>query len=121
MYQTERILRRFGYRRLLGIDFTKEIMEIRLLFFLQAVTLAVFKKLLFALKPYFLGERKRIAILQPFLLIARIKPQIEIETFLLAVMGNLIFRLSSHRPFGVENRIPVLDRKSTRLNSSHWS
>lgn len=31
MYQTERILRRFGYRCLLGIDFTEEIMEIRLL------------------------------------------------------------------------------------------
>lgn len=53
MYQTERILRRFVYRCLLGIDFTEEIMKIWFLFFLQAVALAVFKKLLFALKPYF--------------------------------------------------------------------
>lgn len=88
MYQTERILRRFGYRCLLGIDFTEEIMKIWFLFFLQAVALAVFKKLLFPLKPYLLGECQCISVLQPFLLIARIKPQIEIETTYLVHPAN---------------------------------
>ena len=68
------------------------------LFLKGAIALSIFEKLLLTLKPNLLGKRKSIAILQSFLRVARVEPDIKIEILTLADMLYLILRLSHHSP-----------------------
>ena len=74
----------------------------------QPVSGTVFKKRLLTFKTYLLGECQSVFILYPFLLVSRMKPDIEIQIFFSAVMLDLEFWFSCHRPGGIEYLISVL-------------
>lgn len=82
--------------------------EITLLFPFQAVTLSVFKHLLFFLKPYLLGEGDGVLVLLPFLSRAGMNPHIQIKGLLLAQVLHLVFKFSFHRPGFIYDMVAVI-------------
>ena len=96
-----------------GIDlivamFAEVAEEVRLLLFLQAVSLAVFEKFLLTLKAYFLGESECVLVLSPLCLCPGMQYKIQVQVFPFAVMLDFVFRPPGHCYLGIYDVVALV-------------
>ena len=76
--------------------------------FSETIALPVLQERLLTFKTYLFSKGKSILVLHTFLLVAGMKPDIQVEVFFLAGVFDLVFRFTRHRSIGVKHLIAVL-------------
>lgn len=89
-------------------ELVAEFKEILVHVFSETIAFPVLQKRLLTFKTYLFSKGKSIPILHTLLLVAGMKPDIQVEVLFLAGVFDLIFRFTRHRSLGVKYLISIL-------------
>ena len=101
-------------------ELVAELKEILVHVFSEAIALSVLQERLLTFKTYLFSKGKCILVLHTFLLVAGMKPYIQILVFFLAGVFDLIFRFTRHRSLGVKHLIAVLVKHGDSISATHF-